>query len=269
MHWSQQSKKSLGFVAAILFVATGTYNAIVINADSSITSQDIQFVKRLDEVYGVVTPGRMLAASNWKKLNTEEVNSNPIVQVVNRLSAAPEIAAAKEAESAPVVAAAVQDELDLSLTEVINPKKFQKGLQADQFSGNLSTNNGVIESLSVSLPNGEGISVSFTEMTGNVFEYDLDGEVFSGMMYQVDQNSYMVTLSNGPLEGTRLRFAKGSTEEVQQEVQQDLEQNHQVETGNFGTEAPAVQAEAISQDDQAMQAEALQAQTYNMEQPLS
>jgi len=38
-----------------------------------------------------------------------------------------------------------------------------------------------------------------------VFEYDINGEIYSGMMYQVDQKSYMVALTNSPLEGTRLR----------------------------------------------------------------
>jgi hypothetical protein len=63
----------------------------------------------------------------------------------------------------------------------------------------------VIENLIVSLPQGEGITVSFSELAGNVFEYDINGEIYSGMMYQVDQKSYMVALTNSPLEGTRLR----------------------------------------------------------------
>jgi hypothetical protein len=63
------------------------------------------------------------------------------------------------------------------------------------------------------------IEISFSEMTGNTFEYDLNGQIYSGLMYQVDQNSYMITLTNGPLEGTRLRFAGESTDAQSQQEQ--------------------------------------------------
>lgn len=272
MNWGHHTRKSLGFIAFLGFVLTGTYNAVVINSDSSISSNDIRFVKRLDEVYGVVTPGRMVAASTTiKKLKKEDFKADPIVQVVRKLDSAPAIAKADAPKEEPaVVAAAVQEELELNLMEVINPKKWPQGLQSNQFTGNLSTNGGVIESLSVSLPNGEGISVEFSEMSGNVFEYDYDGDVFSGMLYQVDQNSYMVTLTNGPMEGTRLRFSRpAEAQEAQGDVQQEVAQDQPVDTGNFGaTEQqppqPMAEPDPISAYDQAVQA---QASSYNMEQP--
>src|SRR5690606_5377797 len=91
-------------------------------------------------------------------------------------------ASVKEEAPVEVIAeAAVKEDLNLSLTGVINPKKWQQGLNNTQFSGSLTTNQGVIETLEASLPNGEGVSVSFSEMTGNVFEYDLNGELYSGM----------------------------------------------------------------------------------------
>lgn len=271
MNWGHHTRKSLGFIAFLGFVLTGTYNAVVINSDSSISSKDIRFVKRLDEVYGVVTPGRMVAASTTiKKLKNEDLKADPIVQIVRKLDSAPTIAKADAPKDEPAaVAAAVQEELELSLMEVINPKKWPQGLAAGSFSGNLSTNGGVIESLSVSLPNGEGISVEFSEMSGNVFEYDFDGEVFSGMLYQVDQNSYMVTLTNGPMEGTRLRFNRPTeTQDLQLDVQQEVAQEQPVDSGNFGAEQvppqTIVEPDPISAYDQAVQA---QASSYNMEQP--
>jgi hypothetical protein len=150
---------------------------------------------------------------------------------------------------------------------VVIPKKYAQGLGTDKFSGSLQTNNGVIESLSVSLPNGEGVSVSFSEMSGNVFEYDFGGDLYSGMMYQVDQNSYMVTLTNGPLEGTRLRF-NATQEENMQETRDFLAENHNVEVGNFGDDAQAqdVQPEMMveNQDTQNPDAQ-FQAQGFNFE----
>jgi hypothetical protein len=259
----QNKKKNFTVIVAFLFILTGTYNAVVINSDSTISSDDVKFVKRLDELYGVVKPGRMLAASTtWKKLNKGEIKAKPIVQVVKRMDAAPALE-----KSETVVTAAVQEELELNLIEVINPNMWKQGLQVSEFSGNLSTNNGIINNLIVHLPNDEGLSVSYSEMSGNVFEYDIRGELYSGMIYQVDQNSYMVTLSNGPLEGTRLRFSKGSAEQNQQDTKQELAQNYQIETGDFGLEQSHVYAiEEITQYDQDMQSKALQAQGFNMEQ---
>lgn len=204
---TSQTTKLFSFVALGLFVLTGTYNSVVINSESQINGTESKFVKRLDEIYGVTVSGREVAASvNWQKLSpTKTIAARPqkILDSVKTIASA----ASEVTPDAPATNAAVQEELSLSLVEVINPKKWQQALASSQFSGALTTNNGVIEDLSVSLPNSEGISVSFSEMSGNVFEYDMNGELYSGMMYQVDQNSYMVTLTNGPLEGTRLRFA--------------------------------------------------------------
>lgn len=270
--------KSMVFALAGLFVLTGTYNAVVINSESQLSGTDIKFVKRLDEVYGVTVAGREVAASvQWQKLSPSQIltKKSAIIQTVTKVDAAP------SASTESVPSAAVQEELTLSLVEVINQKKWQNGLPANQFNGSLSTNNGIIENLAVSLPNGEGVSVSFSEMTGNVFEYDLNGELYSGMMYQVDQNAYMVTLTNGPLEGTRLRFSSQSPADEQNQTQEALAENN-IEVGNFGQEpevspeaqAPeeqTVQAEELSpdqlvQNDLRMQEEAVQAQPFNLDQ---
>lgn len=218
-HFMKSGFKTKQLTAGLMFgflVMTGTYNAIVINSESMINGSDIRFAKRLDEVYGVVTSKREVAASiQWQKLSVKQaavaktlpkIDKSMKGNIYQSTSSLSEPAAPQEA---PAVAA-VQDELDLSLTQVINPKKWQQGLTNNQFSGNLSTSGGVIEALNVSLPNGEGVSISFSEMTGNVFEYDFEGELYSGMMYQESPTTYVVTLTNGPLEGTRLTFYWGN-----------------------------------------------------------
>ena len=220
----------MGFFAMI-----GTYNAVVINSDSIIDGTQVQFAKRIDELYGVVVSKREVAASlNWQKVSVKQA---AVYRQFKNEMASPQVshASGDQSEAPQVVSeAAVQDSLNLNLTQVMNPKKWQQGLKEDQFSGSLNTNNGVIESLSVSLPGGEGVSVSFSEMTGNVFEYDLGGELYSGMMYQESQNSYVITLTNGPLEGTRLTFTgEASVEQVQQneEAQRMLAENSESEAG--------------------------------------
>jgi hypothetical protein len=251
MIWGKNRNKAIVIVAAGLFVFTGTYNTIVINSESHLASSDVKFVKRLDELYGVTVSGRDVAASiSWQKLTPVQVahykaqpKTKRIVQTVTTASAAP-------ATQEVIPAAAVQEELSLNLVEVINPKLFQNGVPQGQFNGSLATNNGIIESLSVSLPNTESLSVSFSEMTGNVFEYDYGGELYSGMMYQVDQGSYMVTLTNGPLEGTRLRFQTDAPQADPQQGQEMLANNN-IEPGNFGQD---------SQQDQGVQE--IQAQEY-------
>lgn len=225
MSWLSKYR-GMAFIASGFFVMVGTYNAVVINSESSLYGSDVKFVKRLDEMYGVTVPGRDAASVNWQKIGSAP--SPRVIAIAPNKFIAQSVSTVDSASSysdepAPPTAA-VQEELSLNLVEVLNPKKWANGLPNNQFSGSLTTNNGVIESLSVSLPNGEGVSVSFSEMTGNVFEYDLGGELYSGMMYQVDQNSYMVTLSNGPLEGTRLRFLAESGEE-QEQPQQNIAEN--------------------------------------------
>ena len=241
----KNKNKTLAFAIAGLFALTGTYNAVVINSQSDMTNIDMKFVKRLDEVYGVTVAGRDVAASvKWQKLSNNKI----LAKNIPKVDASSVTASAVES----IPAASVQEELTLSLVEVVNQKKWQQGLLAEQFNGSLTTNNGVIENLAVSLPNGEGVSVSFSEMTGNVFEYDLNGELYSGMMYQVDQSAYMVTLTNGPLEGTRLRFSSQSPAEEQIQTQQTLAENN-IEVGTFGSEpvqAQEVASEMVQNDQQ-------------------
>lgn len=250
MKWSSHPKQILAGLTMGFLVITGTYNAVVINSESSINGGDIKFAKRLDEVYGVVVSKREVAASiSWQKLSIKQAAIAKQKFKADVQKEVQQMASANSASDEVVTQAAVQEELSLGLTEVINPKKWQQGLKNDQFSGNLITNNGVIEALSVALPNGEGLSVSFSEMTGNVFEYDFAGELYSGMMYQVDQTSYMVTLTNGPLEGTKLKFtAEPSFEQTQQqeESQRQLAENADSEVG--GNTEPQGEVAQLEQD---------------------
>lgn len=249
--------KNTGFALFGLFVLVGCYNAFVINSDSHLSDHDQKFMKRLDEMNGEVIPGRQMAGNlSWQKLDPK--------RIVKRDQQMQKLAEIKN-EAAPVdTEEAVKEELNLSLVEVINPKKYQAGLAADQFNGTLSSSNGVIENLVVSLPQGEGMSVSFSELAGNVFEYDINGEVYSGMMYQVDQKSYMVTLTNGPLEGTRLRFSSDIPAVQQIETQEALAA-HNIEVGTFGAN-PTQEVSTELAHEENFQPENFQAQGFNMDQ---
>ncbi len=230
-------KKNLTLIALGFIALVGTYNAIMINS-GSVASNHSTF-KRIDEVFGVVKQGRSIAVStDWRKVTKAEL-AKPIIKT------SAQTPSVENTESVATVAA-VSSTLNLKLVEVINPKKWEQGVKSSDFSGAIATNNGIIESLNASLPEGQSIEIAFSEMTGNVFEYDLNGSVYSGMMYQVDQNSYMVTMTNGPLEGTRLRFA-GETVDTS-ESQNYLAENHNVEVGTFGEEAEAQVIETETQE---------------------
>ena len=245
MKIGNNSRQILAGLTLGFLVVTGTYNAIVINSESLINGADVRFAKRLDEVYGVVVSKREVAASmQWQKLSITQA-SIVKAQIAKSDKLLQPKSTAREDEPVEVIAdAAVKEDLNLSLTAVINPKKWQQGLNNTQFSGSLSTNQGVIESLNASLPNGEGVSVSFSEMTGNVFEYDFNGELYSGMMYQESELAYIVTLTNGPLEGTRLTFTgQPSRESImqQQEQQRELAQTNEASAGYYQEQVPGVQ----------------------------
>jgi hypothetical protein len=273
----KKSKKKWIVIAMTgLFTVTGTYNALVMNSESHISGSDVKFVKRLDEIYGKTIYGREVAASvKWQKIAQSQIKPKLIDNVPT--FAVSNTQASSEVVETPQQVATVQEELNMNLVEVINPNKYKKGLAEGSFNGSLSTNNGVIESLTVSLPNGEGLSISFSEMTGNVFEYDMNGELYSGMMYQVDQFAYMVTLTGGPLEGTRLRFATQSPEIEQVEVQNALAENNNLDVGAFENEQTIISdnqskiqaeetfPEQLLDQDKQMQQEASQAQSLNPE----
>jgi hypothetical protein len=248
-----QNKYIAIFTFAFMAVI-GSYNALMISSDSLLSGTDSKKFKRLDEDYGVVKIGRSLAvATDWRKVSKIEQKMGPQGKMI-------EVSSTKPSQTLEnTTSAAIQDSLSLKLVEVINPQKWQQGTKPSDFSGLIHTNNGIIESLNASLPEGMSIDISFSEMTGNTFEYDLNGEVYTGMMYQVDQNAYMITMTNGPLEGTRLRFAGEATDS---QTQNFLAENHNIEMGAFSeeSETPALEMENESQIQTA------DAQTFNFNQ---
>ncbi len=107
----------------------------------------------------------------------------------------------------------IQHELNLSLKEFFNPKLYKKVLKSDQAIGSLAARDGVIETFEVSLPNGEEIVGQFSEMNGNVFTYDHEGHLYSGLIYQSGNSAYSVTLVNGPFKGSKMKFTSANNNE--------------------------------------------------------
>lgn len=216
-------KKNIGILAVGILCLVGTYNAMMIGSNSQIGSFNSQ--KTLEETLGQVTVGRKLAvAQNWNKIEKNEV----VVKAVETKKVISTETPVRIENSA-----AIESTLDLKLVEVSNSKMWKNGVQSSDFLGSIETNNGVIENLTANLPGGLNLEIAFSEMTGNTFEYDHNGEVYSALMYQVDQNSYIVSLTNGPLSGTKLRFT-GEAKEVS--AAEYLAENHNINVGTFGEE---------------------------------
>jgi hypothetical protein len=240
----KKNLKRIVFAGIGGFVFLGLFNAFIINNHSDFS--DVTIVNELHEMDQVAKPGRVLATNSaWKKVEVIDVQNTVAMNTPPEQGQAP---------------SAISEDLRLELVEVINVKLWSHGLPATEFSGDLETSNGTIESLSINLPGKEEISVSFAEMSGNVFQYDYAGEIYSGVLYQVDPKSFMITLTNGPLEGTRLRFVdEFSSEQV--EISQTLKEDHNIQVGFFG-ENPKAEIEA---DNKPVDSSVVEAEVMNMD----
>lgn len=107
------------------------------------------------------------------------------------------------------------EEISMSLIQVINSKKFKTPLTTNDFSGHLAMRDGNIESMRISLPNGVEVVIDYSDLQGNTFQYELNGEEYMGAIFKAsgaEQNLYMVTLNGGPLDQTRLKFQSSGDE---------------------------------------------------------
>lgn len=205
-------KQQLSYFAVTALVVSGVYNSVMVSSGDFSSKNNIRFVKRLDEVYGVVKVGRKLAnIGKWQKIEPIIAKEEILEKATNKIVSAPEV-------QNEVVEAAIQDELELEVLEVFNAKKYHTKLDMSQFDGHLSTRDGRIESLKIDLPKGESLDIFYSNMVGNVFEFKQDGQVVSGMMYQIDEESYMVTITSGEHEGLRVKFGTRAAQTRQEEA---------------------------------------------------
>jgi hypothetical protein len=220
----KKSMLVLGTLGAIAFTVSGLVNTVTFNSKSFMNMSETKFVKRLDEINEKVVKGTGV----WNKLKSASVPAQPMqerrvlksahnkvqpLQVVKKPAHNPTprplVPAATTASSTPEAdkaEAIIKQRYDLKMSEFYNGKMFKQPLTTAQFEGSLFMSDGIIESLEVSLPQGKEISIDYSEMHGNIFSYELDGKELSGMIYESGQGIFMVTLTNGPYEGSRMKF---------------------------------------------------------------
>jgi len=108
-------------------------------------------------------------------------------------------------------------ELSLPLTEAYgrDTKKFPNGISTSEISGRIELKDGNIESLDVTIK-GETIAVNYSELKGNSFSYKMEGDdCYGALIPTPDKRVYMVELTGGPLDKTRLMFGKSKNTQTQ------------------------------------------------------
>jgi hypothetical protein len=233
--------KNATILGSAFLAILGCFNTFQMNSNQFMNSNEIKFAKRLDEMNGDVKVGRLAASAiNWETLKQ---NKNEIVamKAPTRVIAKPSI---NEEAPLEVSTASIKEDLTLNVTQVFNSKDKNFNANKGEASGSITTKDGVIESINVTLPSGQAIEISTnSEMEGNVFQYEDNDtkEIYSGMFYKISETSYMVTLTNDKkLGGTRIQFDAPTNGE-----EENANSNWAMNDGSYES---AIQEETTSQE---------------------
>lgn len=196
-------------ISALIFAVMAFVNSVNINSsDFMADGSGIKFIKRLDEMSGKIIIGRFAAStSNWKALV-------PKKKVKIARKAAKKITGKAVTEVSVTPAPAIKEDLNLSLTQVF----YKKLLKKNSYKGHARTVDGVIEEVTITMPNGDSIFINTREkMVGNIFQYEdsYTRETKSGMFYEVKKGTYMITLTNdSQYAGARFEFKADNEAEI-------------------------------------------------------
>jgi hypothetical protein len=213
---------SITGVAVLGTVVLGSYNSMFVNNVSFMSADSgIKFTKRLDEINGRITIGRMAAsAAPWGGLNKKvkkivvSKKTDMTKKKTFKVQRPVQKEAKKVAQNNSQISPAINADLDLKLENVFYKKPYDKGT----FSGSAKTVDGIIEEIYISMPSGQSIEINTRDrMVGNVFQYEdtETREMKSGMFYEVKKGTYMITLTNdSQFPGARFEFKTTSSSEV-------------------------------------------------------
>jgi hypothetical protein len=119
----------------------------------------------------------------------------------------------------------IDGDISVSAAEFYHPQ-LTAALSGSDVSGYLEVQSGEVKGLSVQI-NGDktkniGIQMITTgesEIQGNIFVYDIEGQSYTATIYPTSPNEYMVSFVNGPWNGARVKFATQAQGIEQQESQ--------------------------------------------------
>lgn len=195
-------------------LASGGYNTMLMQDDSFMNAaSEITFAKRLDELNGEVVVGRMAASTTWKEIELQSAKEHKPERVQVQVAQKQE-AVEESVERLEIAEPAIKDDLDLSLSNVFYKKPFKQG----EFSGSATTVDGIVEEVSIELPDNQKITINTRErMQGNVFQYEdaKTRKMVSAMIYEVRAGTYMITLpEDSRYPQMRMEFTTGEGSEV-------------------------------------------------------
>lgn len=161
-------------ILVIFFV--GLYNLLAIEDDTKVIEQKTTIVS-----YKKTKPNQNQPESISKPqtIQPEQISTNPEEETITRYP----------------------ESVSLVLTDVFS----SSNLFVTSFNGELYVSESSIESLSFYI-NNKFYEIPLVNINNNTFEYELDGELISGMAYQTDSAQYIISFVNGPLEGIKLEF---------------------------------------------------------------
>lgn len=106
----------------------------------------------------------------------------------------------------------IDGDLSVSATEFYHPQ-LATALGAADVTGQLEVQNGEVKGLSVQINSDKAqkvgismISTGESEIQGNIFTYEIDGQNYTATIYPTNPNEYMVSFVNGPWNGARVKF---------------------------------------------------------------
>jgi hypothetical protein len=168
----------------------------------------------------VVQEKEYVATSNAVELNTKSFNNTNVNTVqndqVNEQAAAPAPMHKEEY-------AVINTDISVSAAEFYHPK-LTTVLSGSAISGYLEVQGGEVKGLSVNINSDKAkdmgiqmISMGESQLQGNIFVYEIDGQNYTGTIYPTSPTEYMVSFVNGPWNGARVKFSTQEQQELQNE----------------------------------------------------
>lgn len=114
----------------------------------------------------------------------------------------------------------INSDVSVSAAEFYHPK-LATVLSGNAISGYLEVQNGEVKGLSVNINSDKAndigilmISMGESQLQGNIFVYEIDGQNYTGTIYPTSVNEYMVSFVNGPWNGARVKFTSQEQQEA-------------------------------------------------------
>lgn len=117
--------------------------------------------------------------------------------------------------------AVINGDISVSAAEFYHPK-LTTVLSGSAISGYLEVSGGNVKGLSLNINSDKAkdmgiqmISMGESQLQGNIFVYEIEGQNYTGTIYPTSPTEYMVSFVNGPWNGARVKFSSQEQQESQ------------------------------------------------------